>query len=598
MFFLKKKFYYPLFSLIIGIIISCSIWDYIALEFKNEEEIIGEYSKNLHHSLNDTLRYIFFISFPLTLFFITFFLTKNESHYENISIKLFITDFNKKYSDRGNLNNLYFIFFITFLFFISKNFSIGLIDIFESGISLSGSILFENGLKPWEEVYINTGFFYDMFLAKLSWILTDFKTIGSYVIFKQFLNLLTLIFLIYLFYIISQSLDNQFTSSNFFLIISFFLILFVGDANIWRDLPLIVFLISALKYINSKELIWILIISFFCVFTLLWSLDRGFFLIFLSIPFFLLVLINHKIEFIKFLIIIFLICFFIFLIVDNSILNNFFRHTHDIFVNHEKLNGIIHPKPFSEDQNSTRATKSLLIILLNLIISILIILKKDHFFKYNTKFIFLFFSIMNFISYKSALSRSDGPHIKEATSFSIMLLVCFFLIFLLNYISKNKKIKKNNKKIKLTYVLIFLFILFNNRDFINIKKIPKNIKELVNASDEKFLDKDYNKSIRNLSKFFADEKCLQAFSYDQAIFYLMKKKSCSKFYNVWVIGSKKNQLKYIEELKNNSPKYLLKGGKINFQNLEERYPYIGRHISKNYKFYKKIDTWDIFIKTQ
>ena len=78
----------------------------------------------------------------------------------------------------------------------------------------------------------------------------------------------------------------------------------------------------------------------------------------------------------------------------------------------------------------------------------------------------------------------------------------------------------------------------------------------------------------------------------------MKKKSCSKFYNVWVIGSKKNQLKYIEELKNNSPKYLLKGGKINFQNLEERYPYIERHISKNYKFYKKIDTWDIFIKTQ
>lgn len=598
MFLLEKKFYCSLFSLIIGIIISYSMWDLIALEFKNEEEIIGEYSKNLHHSLNDTLRYVFFISFPLILFFITFFLTKDENHYKGISINLFIINFNQKYSDKRNLNNLYFIFFTTFLFFISKDFSIGMVDLFESGISLSGSTLFENGLKPWEEVYINTGFFYDMFLAKLSWILTDFKTIGSYIIFKQFLNFLTLILLIYLFYITSQSLEDQFTSSNFFLIISFFLILFLGDANIWRDLPLIIFLISVLKYINSKELIWILIISFSCIFTLLWSLDRGFFLIFLSIPFFLLVLINHKIEFIKFLIIIFLICLFIFLIVENEILNNFFRHTYDIFVNHEKLNGLIHPKPFSEDQNSTRATKSVLIILLNLIISILIILKKDHFFKYNTKFIFLFFSIMNFISYKSALSRSDGPHIKEATIFSITLLVCFLLIFLLNYISKNKNIKKNDKKIKLTYVLIFLIILFNNKDFINIKKIPQNIKELISASDEKFLDSDYNKSIQNLNKFFTDEKCLQAFSYDQAIFYLMKKKSCSKFYNVWVIGSKKNQLEYIRELKNNSPKYLLKGGKINFQNLEERYPYIERHISKNYKFYKKIDTWDIFIKTQ
>jgi len=103
-------------------------------------------------------------------------------------------------------------------------------------------------------------------------------------------------------------------------------------------------------------------------------------------------------------------------------------------------------------------------------------------------------------------------------------------------------------------------------------------------------------SIEYLINFFQDEKCLQAFSYDQAVFYLMNKKSCSKFYNVWVIGSKKNQLNYIEELEQQKPKYILKGGDIKFKKLEERYPYIDKYISNKYNFYKKIKSWSIYIK--
>lgn len=596
MFFFRKEIYLSILSLIIGIIISSLIWDYIKLDFVNNEEIVGEYSLYAHHSLNDTLRYIFFISLPLILFFLTFFLIKGPDYYNNFSLSIFKSDNQKMIPKKINFKSLIFFFFLTIVFFISGDFSVVQMDIFEAGISLSGSTLLENQLNPWEDVYINTGFFYDMVLAKTSWVLTGFRSIGSYNFLKEFLNLLSIISLIYFFFEVSKSFSDQYIRSNFFLITSFFLILYLDSINIWRDLPLIIFLISVLKFINTKENYSIIVISFLSVFTFFWSLDRGFFIFFLLIPFLVFVFINSKKEFIKFIITISLFCFLLIIFIDEDILKNFLIHTQDIFLNHEKLNGIIHPSPFSNDTHSVRATKSLILILLNFVISFLLILRKESIFKNDTKFIFLFFSIMNFIIYKSALSRSDGPHIKEATYFSIILLSVFLILFVINYSASKKLFVQNQKKIKYFYIIIFLIIIFQNKEISNIFIFSENYKKLVSSQNHKFLDDDYNESVKSLEKFFKNEECLQAFTYDQAIFYLIDKKSCSKFYNVWVIGSKNNQLNYINELKYKTPKFLLKGGKVNFQNLNERYPYIDEYISKKYTLYKKIKSWDIYIK--
>ena len=598
MFFFRKEIYLPILSLIVGIIISTLIWDYIKLDFVNNEEIVGEYSLYTHHSLNDTLRYIFFIAFPIFLFLITFFLTKNSDYYKNFSLNIFLLESQKEISKKNNFKTFILISFLTIILFILNDFNVGRMDIFEAGISLSGSTQLENKLSPWIDVYINTGFFYDMLLAKTSWILTGFRTIGSYNFFKEFLNLLSIITLIYFFYEVSKSFKDHFIRSNFFLITSFFLILYLDSVNIWRDLPLIIFLSSILRFINTKKNSSIIMISFLSVFTFFWSLDRGFFIFFLLVPFLIFVLINHKKEFAKFILTIFIFCLILVVSLDGNILKSFFTHTQDIFFNHEKLNGIIHPTPFSDDPHSVRATKSLIVILLNFVISFLFIVRKKSNFIDSTKFIFLFFSIMNFIIYKSALSRSDGPHIKEATYFSIILLSVFLILFAINYFASKKLLVQNQKKIKYSYILIFLFVIFQNKNISNIFNFSENYKKLVSSQNHKFLDKEYYDSVELLEDFFRNEECLQAFTYDQAIFYMIEKKSCSKFYNVWVIGSKSNQLDYINELENKTPRFLLKGGNVNFQSLSERYPYIDKYISKEYIPYKKIKSWQIYIKNK
>ena len=54
------------FVLIISsIIFATFLWDKIYLPFKNPLEIVGEYSKQNYNPINDVLRYLIFIFFPL-----------------------------------------------------------------------------------------------------------------------------------------------------------------------------------------------------------------------------------------------------------------------------------------------------------------------------------------------------------------------------------------------------------------------------------------------------------------------------------------------------------------------------------------------------
>ena len=55
---------------LISIFLALYFWKFISLPYKNIG-IIGEYSANSHHSMNDFLRYLFFISFTTLIFLLT-----------------------------------------------------------------------------------------------------------------------------------------------------------------------------------------------------------------------------------------------------------------------------------------------------------------------------------------------------------------------------------------------------------------------------------------------------------------------------------------------------------------------------------------------
>ena len=73
------------------------------------------------------------------------------------------------------------------------------------------------------------------------------------------------------------------------------------------------------------------------------------------------------------------------------------------------------------------------------------------------------------------------------------------------------------------------------------------------------------------------------------------------------MGPKKNQFRFIEELKNSNSNYIITGGtyknianikgdSVNKLSPEERFPYIHKFIQQNYSQFEKITSWNILKK--
>ena len=63
----------PILSSIFSIYIVVLLWHKISLPYNNANNIIGYYSENNHHVLNDTLRFVCFLVLPLIIFYLLIF---------------------------------------------------------------------------------------------------------------------------------------------------------------------------------------------------------------------------------------------------------------------------------------------------------------------------------------------------------------------------------------------------------------------------------------------------------------------------------------------------------------------------------------------
>ena len=139
---------------------------------------------------------------------------------------------------------------------------------------------------------------------------------------------------------------------------------------------------------------------------------------------------------------------------------------------------------------------------------------------------------------------------------------------------------------------------FYNFDFKldNIKKYNSRFSNYINLSDANFLNTREINFINETKPIFEKSDCVQLFSHDAALLYLLKKKSCSRFYLIWSVGSPKDQKALVKELSNTE--YIIVGGKkFNWlKPLNQRLSIVNDYINKNYQEFAEVENWKILIK--
>ena len=607
---------YIFLGVILSVFLSKFFWGWIDIDYTKEFEIPGEYSKHKYNPINESIRYVTFISMPLIVYLVCIKIFKGQ---EIKQIKeIFYYDNSKTfYATKNNLLVLCFLSFSAFILldFLSVNLPLHTIDTLHEGQWLTPGINYLKKGGYWIDSYITVGFFHEILNVLIGFKIFDIFSIGSSR-FSIMLSILVFKFLLIIFIYkltVIQKLTENF-KILFFILISLIALsmtsftIYNSGILHYRDLPLILFLILLIPIISNEKMVifYCFLIGAMSAISMFWGLDKGAYLNLTLASLILFLIIKKDFDKSVWIILGAIITWILFYkIFGQEEFKSFFYNTKEIYQSMDWIHGIIHPEPFSSDQHSARATKILLILILSglLIINI-------NFFKYQNilneyKVLLIFIFIISIITYKTALGRSDGPHIRSVTGLPLLLLCIITLNLIFDFILKNKKYLKIFQNIaNFKNTLIFMFILLSifflpNLNFKNIVSFKSSVKNYVNLSDEFFLTERQNLLIKRYNNLTIEDKCILIFTYDAAVPYLLKKPSCNKYYSVWNIANKKNQNLFIKSIERRKPNFILLGGQ--YKNPidigiepHKRLPIIYNFIMKNYLLDENVLDWSIY----
>ena len=601
----KLKIFLFLLTIFLSFIASILFWKNMSLDLTNYDNVIGFYSEKNISNYNNLLRFIFFTGFPI----LTFFILIKKIFYNNVD---FINIFKNKLIDKQKENKALVLILVFSLFIITLNYlSIDLIsnsvDYFHEGLTLSSALNYYKTGLLWDGAYLSNSLLSDILSAVIPWKVFNIVSIGSYKIFHFFLRYLTEIFLIFFIYKLSFIYDlKKNTQIIFFSLIVLISLKLNRDLTEifypfrYRDIPIFALLFLSIDFIKfeNRKILTPFLLGFLSSFFLLWSLDRGVYYLVSILILIILSAIKKKYLSSSILVAGIAVSFLsVFLLLGTSELQSFFYNASNVIKDFDLFAGSPYPTIFDfENKHSSRGTINLFIIILNgFLISFLFLTKK---FKLtdNSKIFLLLFFIVSFLIYKSALSVPDGYHMKQSIFFNKI----FFITNLL-FMAIHKNYFDNTKKLKLiTFALLILIISKNlfNINYSNISSFKDRNLMIINKNDDLFFDNKYIDLKNYLSKNY-DLKCVQLFTYDAIIPYLLKKEYCTKFNFLYVLSSDSVQERMIKEMKINMPKIIIFNENYDFlflKPVEERFKKITNYIVKNYMVDGKINNWVIYKK--
>tara|TARA_B100002051_G_scaffold270398_1_gene303215 strand:- start:1104 stop:2945 length:1842 start_codon:yes stop_codon:yes gene_type:complete len=606
---LYKRKILSFFLIFISILIASVLWDHIKFgvdEGKYKDFLFSNYISNNYNPINETIRYLVYITLPSLVYFCIFF--KNE----NISIFQIKSIFLGNNYQAGNYDSSYKIIFCLIILLIFINFfSLKLpsqeLDMLHEGMWLSAGQNYFSTKQFWGSSFITIGWMFEFGNPLITFLMFDKLSIGGSRYINLIWQLLTqiLIILIYFKFLSKQNI-KQSSKNNLLIIFSIFTLYaasYYDPLISFRNFPIFLFLIFLLFALegNKYSKIFSFLIGILSVLSIIFGLDRGAYLNFIILSFFAYSYINKQwFNCYAVLLGIILGWLFFYFNFGKDEFNIFIENSLYIYKNMDLIHGIIHPSPFSDEPGSSRATKNLIVIIFSILITINFCFAKKNNFSRESKIFLIFFILISIISYKTALSRSDGPHLKAGAGLAIMYFFTVILFYFSNFLENKNYLKKFETFFSafLPTLLFILFILFNlSFDKITqLKNFSQNLNEFVNKQDDYFLKKNDLKKVQQIQKLTVNEKCIQILGFDAAITYLLSKPSCNKFYFSWSIAGKKKETDYINLLKENNVNTIFVNAEDYYTNINfsKTLPNLINFIDKNYLSNSKIGNLKVY----
>ena len=595
----KINFIFLLVILITSTVIGLFIWDKIYIP--TDGYLVGyEAIKDInYHPKTDTLRFVVFIFVSLIPFYLS--LSKlYKTKFLSLKEIIVLDQKNFVYYNYNIFNYVFYILiFATIFSFFLIDFDnlVNVFDIYHEGLYLTPSINYFLTGKFWSSSFIERGMFGNYYPLIFWSFFENNNSIGLGKFSSLVLLLFNKLLLIYLARQITLNINfDKIEKIIFFILLSAVFLSFVDyyDTSHFPTrypLYLLFFNIFLLSITNLKRIsLPNVFVGLFSMISILWWLDIG---IFINIIIFLTILLSLlKKDYIK-IISIFIGVFsgwlLFFIIMPNYEIEDFLTNTFAIISSIELINQIPYPSPLLGDDG--RATKTLIYFVLAGAFTIHTSFLRKSIISNQLKIFLLFLYVSSLISFQYGLIRSDSFHIQMSTG---LLLVSLSSLLLIYFFTFYKSLRIYFKKIIFFISLLAIFFQLNLHKSHQIIKFPERISKLVYAEDKEFLQGDieaYISLIDYYKEISAKDNCVQIFTDEVALPFLIKKKSCTKFNIMMITSPKKTQIRFINELKKQKPNIILyNSDKFDF-GYTKNLTLVNDYIKENYILHSEFDFW-------
>jgi hypothetical protein len=590
---------YKLTLFIIFILIYISIisffWPNIQVSLLDNNGSIGLLTTKKINPINDTVRFVLLIFPPLILnfFFIKVYFKENFSKINSLIYCDKISENSLELKDLKLIFPLFF-FLIIFDFFQTDFPHINYLDTLHDGDYLAAisNHLHYGGF--WNSAFTVHGG-ENIFLPLIAYKFLNLN-IAS-IVYTPYIAIFLIKFLtVILSYQISQITNVEKNYKIiFFVILSIFMLSLssYGEVNYIniRDLFVLIFFTILIRmYINKLNILLIYLLSLATVLSFIFHYDTGVYLHVVALLIIFHFLFSKKIKesslLIIFLIVNWLIVFGYF---GYSEITSMFDQFLQMAMNMDKMHGLEYPQPFlsiGDGNDGTRGTKALVFLLILGFITTAIVFFKNNYFKMNEKFLLIIFYTYSIISFKNALGRSDGPHIMLSSDWISILLCFYFLNLFFFYSSKYIKLQQNIKYIEKIAAIFLIILISINTDFKKFLNYKLNFEKYININDKTLITDERMKIIQEISQFISNENCIQNFTADLSLPYLLGKPNCTQFISPWLASGEKFEKKFIDQLQNNKVNYIIYNSPLDLVDgikTSDRLKIANNFLQKNYE---------------
>ena len=570
-------------------------WNSIKLPFSNEENVVGYLMLNNINPANDTFRFLLFLVPPLILIFI-----HQKLNYPKKSEQLKYFFKNETLAKKDfKLSEVLPVLLLLFVYIAVEFLSIDLtsqiyLDTLHDGDYLTPLINYVSFNGLWTSSFAIHGG-RDLFIPILAFKLFDTVNIAP----VKYLFLLSIFIIKFLSIILSFQISKLTNLDKRYKIIIFTLLSFfsLSISDYYnhaygeiRDIFVLLFFILFFQiFLKKNSLLLSYLLSATTAISLFFHYDTGVYLnlIFCFFTLFLFISARTK-EMMSIIFFLVLNYLFIYLYLGNEETLSFVKQLLHIIQNIDKIHGLEYPRPFFSigiEEHGSRATRILVLILLTGIIVNFFVFRKNNYLATKEKVLILFFYLYALISFKNALGRSDGAHMMISSDWTAILLFSFILFTFFFLTSKKIKFSYLLNSLKFIMPIFIIIIIFLTIDKKNIINYTYNFNTFIQTSNNKFLTNDRKEILKKISKLINKEECIENFTADLSLPYLLKKPNCTQFFTSWIASGKKIETEYIKILEQKKIKFIIYESPL-FQvdgiKTNQRLKLVNAYIKKNY----------------